>query len=147
MTYPIAVSQFWGIFQSKRFGPSCCQFCCYRSQRSCFFNLEPLFQVWLLFQVPHPITWKKYLPSSNVEFNCASIDTNFVKVRQTEGEICYRFLLAPSPFLAKLIKFMFLIFTDSSGRVGQFFPDPYDGEILGGTFKKKIKSAPPLELF
>ena len=49
LTCPIAVSQFLGIFQSKRFGPSTCQFCGYRLQRSCFFNFEPLFQVWLLF--------------------------------------------------------------------------------------------------
>ena len=29
-TYPIAVSQFLGTFQSKRFGPSTCQFWSYR---------------------------------------------------------------------------------------------------------------------
>ena len=125
------------MFQSKKFCPSTCQFCGYRCQRSCFFNFNPLFQVWLLFQVPHPITWQKYLSFLNAEFNSASIDTNFLKVRQTEEEISYCFLLAPLRFLANLFKFSFSVFPDSSGRVVKFFPVPNDGEKLGGTFKKK----------
>ena len=47
---------FLGMFQSKKFCPSTCQFCGYWCQRSCFFDFQPLFQFWLLFQVPHPIT-------------------------------------------------------------------------------------------
>ena len=146
MTYPIAVSQFWGMFQSKKFCPSCCQLCGYRSQRSFSFHFNPPFQVWLLFQVPHPITWQKYLSFLNAEFNSASIDTNFIKVKQTEVEIAYHFLLAPSRFLANLLKFSFSIFPDPSGRVAKFCPVPDDGQKLGGTFKKKIKSIPQQEL-
>ena len=134
------------MFQWKRFCPSCCQFCGYRSQRTCFFNFNPLFEVWLLFQVPHPITWKKYLLFSNAEFNCASIDTKFVKVRQTEEDISYCFLLGPSRFSAYLLKFSFSVFPDPSGCVGKFSPVPDEGEKLGGTFKKIIKSIPPLEV-
>ena len=59
LTYPIAVSQFLSMFQSKKFGPSICQFCGYRSQVSYFFSFNPLFEVWLLFWVPHPYTWQK----------------------------------------------------------------------------------------
>ena len=140
LTYPIVVSQFWGIFLSKKFCPSTCQFCGYRCQRLCFFNFEPLFQVWLLFQVPHPITWQKYLSLSNVEFISASIDTNFNQIGQTTVEIGYCFLLAPSPFSANSIKFTFSVFPDHSGPVGKFFPHPEGGEKLGGTFLKKIKS-------
>ena len=137
LTYPIAVSQFWGILQSKKFGLSTCQFCCYRSQGSCFLNFKPLFRVWLLFQVPHPIIWKKYLSFSNVVFNSASIDTNFKRIRQISKEILYYFLLAPSRFSADLIKFTFSVFPDPSGRMGKFFPDPGDREKLAGTFTKK----------
>ena len=43
LTYPTAVSQFWGIFQSKNFCSSSCRFCGYRCQSSCFFDFEPLF--------------------------------------------------------------------------------------------------------
>ena len=49
--------------------------------------------------------------------------------------------------MANLIKFTFSIFPDSSGRVGNFFPDPGDGEKLAGTLKKKIKSISQQELF
>ena len=34
------------------FCSSTCQFCCYRSQRLCFFNFNPLFKVWLLSRYP-----------------------------------------------------------------------------------------------
>ena len=42
LTYPIAVSQFWGMFQSKKFGPRNSQFCGYRCQRS-FFSISDHF--------------------------------------------------------------------------------------------------------
>ena len=60
---------------------------------------------------------------------------------------CGNFLFGPFCFLPILIKFTFLIFTDTSGRVGNFFPDPGNGEKLAGTFlKKKIKSIPRQEV-
>ena len=128
---------FLGMFQSKKFCPSTCQFCGYRCERSCFFYFKPLFQVWLLFQVPHPIIWQKYLSFSNAEFNSASIDTNLNKIEATARKLEYPFLFALLHFLANLIKFMFFVFLNPSGHVGKFFPDPGDGEKLAGTFKKK----------
>ena len=116
-------------------------------QPTYFLTFKPLFEVWLLFQVPHPITWQKYLSFSNAEFNSASIDTKFVKVGQTELYKVWRFLFPMWRFSANLIKFTFSVFTDPSGRVGKFSPVPYDGEKLGGTFKKKIKSIPLQELW
>ena len=47
----------------------------------------------------------------------------------------------------KFIKIHVSVFPDPSGRVVKFSPVPDDGEKLGGTFKKKIKSIPPQELF
>ena len=44
LTYPIAVSQLWGMFQYKKFGSSTSQFCGYRCQRSFFFNFRPHFR-------------------------------------------------------------------------------------------------------
>ena len=131
---------FLGMFQSKTFCPSTCQFCGYRCQRSCFFDFKPLFQVWLLFQVPHPMIWQKYLSFTNAEFNSASIDTNLNKIEATTRKLGYPFLFALLRFLANLIKFTFSVFPDPSERVGKFFPDPGDGEKLVGTLKKKIKS-------
>ena len=128
---------FLGMFQSKMFCPSTCQIRGYRYQRSCFFDFEPLFQIWLLFQVPHPIIWLKYLSFFNAEFNSASIDTNLNKIEGTTRKLRYPFLFALSRFLANLIKFTFSVFPDRSGCVGKFFPDPGDGEKLAGTFKKK----------
>ena len=139
-------TQLLCMFQSKKFCPSCFQFSGYRSQMSFFLHFNLLFEVWLLFQVPHPIAWQKYLSFSNAVFNSASIDPNFVKVRQTEEEISYCFLLAPSPFSANLLKFSFSVFPDSSGRVTKISPVPDDAEKLEGTFKKKIQSIPLQEL-
>ena len=48
-----------------------------RSQRSFFLNLGPLFQVWLLFYVPHPRFLKKWVWFSGAEFNSESIGTKF----------------------------------------------------------------------
>ena len=127
---------FLGMFQSKRFCPSTCQFRGYRCQRSCFYDFEPLFQVWLLFQIPHPIIWQKYLSFSNAEFNSASVDTNLNKIEATTRKLGYPFLFALSRFLANLIKFTFSVFPNPSGRVGKFFLDPGDGEKLAGTLKK-----------
>ena len=104
---PMLPAPFLGMFQSKKFCPSTCQSCGYRCQRQCFFDFEPLFRVRLLFQVPHPIIWKKYLSFSNAELNYASIDTNLNKIGQGIEEIAYYFLLAPSRFSANLIKFTF----------------------------------------
>ena len=39
MTYSIAVSQFLGMFLSKKFGPSTCQFCGYKGQRLFSFSI------------------------------------------------------------------------------------------------------------
>ena len=41
--YPIAVSQFWGMFQYKKFGSSTSQFCGYRYQRLFFFKFQTTF--------------------------------------------------------------------------------------------------------
>ena len=138
--------RFLGFRICKGFGPIICRSSAFRCQRSFFLNFDLFFRVWLLFQVPHPITWQKYLSFSNAKFNCASIDTNSNEIGKTIVEICYCFLLAPSPFPANLIKFTFSVFPDPSGRVGKFSPVPDDGEKLGGTFKKKIKSIPQQEL-
>ena len=100
LNLPILPTPFLRMFQTKKFFPSTCQFCCYRCQRSCFFTFNPLFEFWLLFKAPHPITWQKYLPFSNAEFNSASIDINFNKIRQTAEEIACYFLLAPWRFSA-----------------------------------------------
>ena len=102
-----------------------------------FFNFSQLFEVWLLFQVPQPITWQKYLPFINAEFNSASIDTSCKKFRQTIEEIAYYFPLAPLRFSANLIKFTFSVFPDYSGCVAESLLVPVDGEKLAGTFKKK----------
>ena len=52
--------------------------------------------------------------------------------------LMWHFLFGLFRFLPILIKFTFLIFMDTSGRrMGNFFPDPGDGEKLAGTFKKK----------
>ena len=112
-----------------------------------YLNFNPLCQVWLLFQVPHRTTWQKYLAFSNAEFNSESIDTNFVKVRQTDEEIAYPFILAPWQFSANLLKTMFSVYLDPSGRVAKFFPVPNEGEKLGETFEKKNKSITPPKLF
>ena len=129
------------MFQPKKFCPSTCQFWGYMSQRTCFFNFNTLFQVWLLLQVPHPITWQKYLLFSNAEFNSASIDTNFINIQYISREIDYCFLFAMSRFWANLIKFTFSVFPDPSGRVGKFFSGTRRWRKIRGNFKKK-KSSP-----
>ena len=43
LTYPVAVSQFWGMFQSKKVGPRTSQFGGYRCQRSFFFQFQTTF--------------------------------------------------------------------------------------------------------
>ena len=129
--------QFLGFRICKGSGFTICRSWAFRCQRSFFFNFEPLFQVWLLFWVPHPIIWQKYLSFSNAEFNSASTDTSLNIIGGTTKKLEYPFLFAPSRFLAKLIRFTFLIFPDPSGRVGHFFPDPGDGEKLARTFKRK----------
>ena len=101
----IAVSQFLDMFQLKNFGPTIFQFCGYKGQRSFFFNFEPLFQVWLLFWVPHSILESKYLSVPDVEFNSASIDSNLNKIGQGTKEIVCHSLLAPSGFLADYSRF------------------------------------------
>ena len=95
-----------------------------------------------------PVTTPNYLAKIppiffNAEFNSASIDTKFVKVRQTELYIVCHFLLAVSRFLANLLKFGFSVFPEPSGRVAKFFPVPDDGQKLGGTFKKKNEVRTP----
>ena len=128
-------TQFLCMFQVKMFCPSGCQFCGYRSQRSFFFNFDPLFRIWLLFQVLHPITWQKYLSFANAEFNSASTDINLNKIGQGKEEIAYCFLLAPTRFSANSTKFTFYVFPEPSGPMENFFfPDPGDGEKLTGTF-------------
>ena len=111
-----------------------------------FFNFKQLFEVWLLFQVPQPITWQKYLPFLNAEFNSASIDTSCKKFRRTIEEIAYYFLLVPLRFSANLIKFTFSVFPDYSGCVAESLLVPVDGEKLGGTLRKN-QSIPAQELF
>ena len=131
---------FLGMFQSKMFCPSTCQFNSNRCQRLCFLDFEPLFQVWLLFQVPHAIIWQKYLSFSNAEFNSASIDTNLNKIEGTTRKLGHPFLFALLRFSANLIKFTFSVFPGPTRHMGKFFLDPGDGKKLAGTLKKKKKS-------
>ena len=58
------------------------------------------------------------------------------KIGQRTRKLECLFLIAPSRFLADLIKFTVLIFPNSSGRVGKFFPDGGEAEKLAASGKK-----------
>ena len=92
----------------KGFGLTICQSWAFRCKRAFFFNFRPLFQVWLLFQVPHPHFFEKSSWLPGAEFNSESIGTKFKFQNLQTKKLVWQFLFALFEFLKILIHFVFI---------------------------------------
>ena len=98
--------QFQAFRICKGFGPTICRSWAFRCQRSFFLNFRPLFQVWLLFQVPHPLFFEKSIWFPSAEFNSESIGTKFKFQNLQTKKLEWQFLFALFEFLKILFNFV-----------------------------------------